>query len=450
MSLNVAELAKVKGNAAFLAEDYVTARSLYTHAIAIDRSNHLHPLNRSIANLKLLRWYDAEADATRTLELSPHSLKAFWRRGIARKELGHWDPARNDIQTWIDHGGDPTQGAQQLKEIEEAESLPPSEAPQASSNPDDAFTNLHVRGDRDFFTICNSALVQNGTGAFASREFQRGDLILSEKPIFSVRADAPERQRFTSIKAKIENLSPYHLDRFLSLHNSHAECSCFPNLALEIYGTNAFTLNDDDAGICLTASRFNHSCSPNARHSFNVNTGEIRIYALGPIAVEEEIFITYISGRNSYGNTRRFRQDLLNNRYHFTCACSVCSLPELECKMSDDRRVKLNELWESISSFYPTQGTLRLEVIVRGIHLLKEEGYLADADDFANDAGIVCAYHSDWVSARYWADFTYKTRVAEFGEDSMRAAEVRGVYLNPKSMVMAGQGPPKDFTGIRV
>jgi len=74
----------------------------------------------------------------------------------------------------------------------------------------------------------------------------------------------------------------------------------------------------------------------------------------------------------------------------------------------------------------------RLRVIVEGIHLLKEEGYLADADDFVNDAGIVCAYHSDWVSAKYWAHFTYQTRVAEFGEDSPRAAEVRGAYFKPE------------------
>ena len=115
--------------------------------------------------------------------------------------------------------------------------------------------------------------------------------------------------------------------------------------------------------------------------------------------------------------------------------------------MSDDRRVKLNELWESIANFSPTQGKQRLMVIVEGIHLLKEEGYLADADDFANDAGIVCAYHCDWVSAKYWTHFT---RVAEFGKGSPRAAEVHGAYLNPESILMAGKGPPKMFTKIRV
>ena len=42
----------------------------------------------------LLRWDEAEADATKTLDLCPRNLKALLRRGKARKELGKWDEAR--------------------------------------------------------------------------------------------------------------------------------------------------------------------------------------------------------------------------------------------------------------------------------------------------------------------------------------------------------------------
>ena len=99
-------------------------------------------------------------------------------------------------------------------------------------------------------------------------------------------------------------------------------------------------VSDDDSVICLRASRFNHSCSPNARILFNSNTGELRIYALGTIPRGEEIFVPYISNRCLYGKPRRSRQAILRARYHFTCACSVCSLPEAESKMSDARRLK--------------------------------------------------------------------------------------------------------------
>lgn len=349
---------------------------------------------------------------------------------------------------FIDHGGDLTLGAQEFEAITDAENSPPSKQSYTASNLDSAFANLNLKNDTSFFTIHDSG-VQKGKGAFASRDFQRGDLILSEKPIFSV-PNAPEPYQAVSIENKVRNLSPDNFDRFLALHNAHTECLCFPNQPLGIYGTNSFALNDDDSGICLMGSRFNHSCSPNARYSFNANTGDYRIYALGTIPVGEEIFVAYLSSRRLYGNPRRSRQEVLQARYHFTCTCSVCSLSEAEIKMSDARRVKVNKLWEIIPTFSPKQGIQRLNVIVEAIHLLKEEGYLADADDFTNDAGIVCAYHSDWVSAKYWAGLTYQTRVAEFGEDSARAAEVRELYLNPKSFPLAGQGPPKKLTEIRV
>ena len=40
------------------------------------------------------RWDEAEADATKTLELCPLNLKALLRRARARKELEKWDQAR--------------------------------------------------------------------------------------------------------------------------------------------------------------------------------------------------------------------------------------------------------------------------------------------------------------------------------------------------------------------
>ena len=40
------------------------------------------------------RWDEAEADATKALELCPRNSKALFRRGKARKGLGKWDEAR--------------------------------------------------------------------------------------------------------------------------------------------------------------------------------------------------------------------------------------------------------------------------------------------------------------------------------------------------------------------
>ncbi|KAF8259761.1 hypothetical protein EI94DRAFT_969320 [Lactarius quietus] len=451
---SVAELAKEKGNVSFKAKDYATARSLYSHAMSFDRSNPLYPLNRSFANLKLSRWDEAEADATTTLVLSPHNLKALFRRALARKELGKWNQARADVQTFIDNGGDPTLGAQECKAITDAESSPsPDPSSYISGDLDSGLANLHLQDGTSVVTIHTSTTIQEGKGAFASRDIQRGDLILSEKPIFSFRRDVSDPH--TSIEAAVRKLSPVHLDEFLSLHNSHSECQCFPNLPLlGIYSTNVFGLgsNSSDAGVCPKASKFNHSCSPNAKFSFNSDTGEARIYALGTIPRGEEIFIAYIGSTDLYGTPRRLRQANLRNCYHFTCACPICSLSEAESKKSDARRVKVNQLRENILSSNPSRlpGAQLLNAVVKVIHLLQEERCLADADEFTTCAAVICALHSDWVSAKYWAGLTYHTRVTKFGEDSPRTAEVRVQYLNPRSFPYAGRGPAMKFTEIRV
>ena len=39
-------------------------------------------------------WDEAEADATKNLDPCPRNLKALFRRGKSRKELGKWDQAR--------------------------------------------------------------------------------------------------------------------------------------------------------------------------------------------------------------------------------------------------------------------------------------------------------------------------------------------------------------------
>jgi hypothetical protein len=287
---------------------------------------------------------------------------------------------------FIDNGGDPTLGAQELKAIADAKSSPPSEpSSYTPSDIDSGLANLHLQDDSSFFAIHASATVQNGKGAFATRDIQRGDLILSERPMICVPTRTPECVR---VEAAVRALSPAHLDSYLSLHNAHTECSCYPNPLFGIFGTNAFTVGaaDNDSGICLRASRFNHSCSPNARHAFNSNTGELQIYALGTIRRGEEIFLAYIGSRCIYGSPRLSRQAILLRRYHFTCACSVCSLPEAKSKMSDARRQKVNELWEIARRLIPTQGDHCLNVVDEAMGLLRKEGYMEDAKDFLNEA----------------------------------------------------------------
>ena len=285
-----------------------------------------------------------------------------------------------------------------------------------------------------------------GLGAFAIQVFHRGDLILADKPLFIVdKPDSGGSVYQSNISSTFQKLSVDEKREFLSLKNGHAGSQHLSDPVLGIASSNAFAVSDTASAICILASRFNHSCSPNARYSWHAEGGRLRIHALREIAIGEEIYVSYLSGRHVYGSHRTDRQNRLKI-YGFICTCTVCSLPSSEQKASDTRRVEIARIWESVPYFMPHQTADRLRAIVRAVRLLEEESYAADADDFTNDAAAICACHADWESVRYWATKTYETRVAEFGEDSRRAAEVRNLYLDLRRSPHAATQREQKFT----
>ncbi|KZP23668.1 SET domain-containing protein [Athelia psychrophila] len=391
---SAAEIEKEKGNDAFKTADFEAAHSHYTQAMLMDPLDYRFPLNRSIANLKLKRWKEAEEDATLALTLAPGEVKAYFRRSTARKELDDFAGAR---------AGDRIETKKMAAMIDAAEA-----ANSTSSNG---------------FAVEDAT--SKGLGAFATRPFHRGDLILAERPLYILRLN---------ILAAVENLSEDDRGQFHSLKNGQ-RCG---SAIISIHETNAFAAGDGEIILCPIASRFNHSCSPNARYSWHAPSGHLRIFCLRDIAVGEEICVCYIAARRVYGSPRSDRQKRLETSHGFVCACTACTLPGSLQNISDTRRSLVNKIWESIPYFPPNQTTNRLREIVRGIHLLEEDGYAADADDFTNDAAAICAGHSDWESVKYWATKTYQTRVAEFGKDSPRAAEVLPILTNPRKTEYAG------------
>ena len=297
------------------------------------------------------------------------------------------------------------------------------------------------------YKIANAG--DKGLGAFALQVFRRGDLIIEEAPLFKIRKqDDGGPIDLQSVAAAIDRLPSEEVQKYVSLKNTHAaaEGGRYDNPFFGIYSTNAHQMDSDHSGIFLEVSRFNHSCSPNARYSWNPDIKRMRVYALRDIACGDEIFVSYLASRSVYGSSREERQTGLMKKYMFTCACTACGLQGPAAVASDKRRLQINALWESVPYFPPQQTRDRLLAIVQAIHLLEEEGYAADYDDFTIDAAAMCAYHSDWASAKYWATKTYETRVAEFGEDSYRAKEVKAMMLDPKTDSWAGMGAQQKFT----
>ncbi|GAO45881.1 hypothetical protein G7K_0127-t1 [Saitoella complicata NRRL Y-17804] len=88
--------AKNKGNTAFKKGEYEAALTFYSEAMILDPQDQVYPSNRAMTNLKLERWADAEEDCNKALALTAQNVKALWRRGIARKNLGKLVEARQD------------------------------------------------------------------------------------------------------------------------------------------------------------------------------------------------------------------------------------------------------------------------------------------------------------------------------------------------------------------
>jgi tetratricopeptide (TPR) repeat protein len=92
------EKLKNSGNDALKAGDLQQALKLYTKALDLDSNNTAALGNRAFVNLKLLRFVDAEKDASKvilftesgeqTIEKRGLLIKALYRRGLARRSMG--------------------------------------------------------------------------------------------------------------------------------------------------------------------------------------------------------------------------------------------------------------------------------------------------------------------------------------------------------------------------
>ena len=70
----------------------------YTKAINLDPNNAVFYSNRAFAHIKLENFGSAITDATKSLELDPSYVKAYYRRGDAQFALGHIKESLGDFK----------------------------------------------------------------------------------------------------------------------------------------------------------------------------------------------------------------------------------------------------------------------------------------------------------------------------------------------------------------
>ncbi|KAG5475738.1 hypothetical protein LSCM4_04323 [Leishmania orientalis] len=93
--------AKEKGNALFQSGHLPEAVAAYTVGIDLDPASattHVLYANRAMCYLKLGQWTAAEKDATTCVHMNTGYAKGYYRRAVARKQLGKLREARADLE----------------------------------------------------------------------------------------------------------------------------------------------------------------------------------------------------------------------------------------------------------------------------------------------------------------------------------------------------------------
>ena len=243
-----------------------------------------------------------------------------------------------------------------------------------------------------------------GFGAIALRDIMPGELIMEEKPLFSISSKKgwftpSESYSEARVETEIEKLSDYDQDRFYALHGflghngefddrdlgstdvddiAKSEEPAGPskktNLKLPpiiIYRTNAYPAGPGKSGLFPTISRLNSHCTPNVHYNWNENTGRSTIYSVSKISKGDEIVNCYIG----LYMPRLERMRYLWGNFGFSCSCKTCSLTGQEQEDSDKRRMTLESLEEmTVTAILEKKKHLALDLVNLRLENLAEEG----------------------------------------------------------------------------
>lgn len=269
-----------------------------------------------------------------------------------------------------------------------------------------------------------------GVGLFATRDISVGELIITEKPLFTASSLA-------SVLAAFNGLDSEEKTRFMELRDTHYPDRPSP---ITIFKTNSLPLETGEglvaAGIFLISSRINHSCLPNVHHSWNSVLREENIRAISFIRTGQEILMTYVGMQGS----RAERQAHFRSRLGFECTCQFCTgAPN---PASDIRRHRVQELDDKLAK-------TTLNNPVEGYKLAKERLRLLDAENLADqgekgrthyDAFQPCVYSSDFTTAKRHVGLAYAGCILSEGPEADNAIKFERYYRAPARHPAAGMG----------
>ncbi|OAL44501.1 SET domain-containing protein [Pyrenochaeta sp. DS3sAY3a] len=185
-----------------------------------------------------------------------------------------------------------------------------------------------------------------GYGCFALKPIKRGTRILEEKALFKIYKAYYTRE---DVESAYSHLSPEQKAIYSTLASNHGQDpkqwpsqihhSVRPRerqrvedqheariakeaTIMSIFQTNCMEMRQG-TGLYVHASRFNHSCNPNAAFSFNGNLGMETVHIMHDVAEGEELTFSYCDMSHDKA-TRAWEL----KHYGFKCDCRACTEDE--------------------------------------------------------------------------------------------------------------------------
>eukprot|EP00966_Prymnesium_polylepis_P311798 7204756-Prymnesium_polylepis.1 len=205
--------------------------------------------------------------------------------------------------------------------------------------------------------------VGKGTGVVATRAITKGTVILKEAPLlkWSVKAGAAVQSHAAmdaALKGLLSGVSEADQATFWGLCQN-AKYGTEQKCAHGVWLSNAWPIDGTEDGassaqaraaaVFRWASRFNHSCRPNAWAAWDDRLGQQTVHAVADIAAGQEICVCYL-GIPKGDFTRNGRRSSLASEFGFVCACDLCSLDGEALRKSDLRQRRIHDLYRKIIS----------------------------------------------------------------------------------------------------
>lgn len=262
----------------------------------------------------------------------------------------------------------------------------------------------------------------NGLGAFATKKIKRGQLILTEEPIFIYPQNITQNHLETLLLPKLKTSQR---NSFFQLNDCFNPQNPTP---LGIVHTNGIQTDENllNGAMYALIARLNHSCRPNVVYSWNERTKMGRLFALKEISPGEEICQSYSAELLA---SRDERRAYVLDRYKFVCECEVCSLSGEELRKSDIRRKLLPRIEQGIKAErcqeHPDEAVAKVEQYLK---VLEEEklGHLAmNVAKISSYAFLYLRFFGEKnrndvearaAAVKYWAKHVVENSVVAMGE----------------------------------